>query len=112
MKVEVKGSTQVEIMCLLSAFCFEFIPISFVSLFSLIIHLMRLHIVLSIFLMLCFSQVELGFGNGVVDDIFFVPGYSIGGFVVAQVMLVEVTNFKISLFFCHCYIIFYVKLIV
>jgi len=61
---------------------------------------------------LYFSQVELGFGNGVVDDIFFVPGYSIGGFVVAQVMLVEVTNFKISLFFCHCYIIFYVKLIV
>ncbi|KAG5072994.1 hypothetical protein JHK86_008205 [Glycine max] len=30
------------------------------------------------------TQVELGFGNGVVDDIFFVPGYSIGGFVVAQ----------------------------
>ncbi|KAG4913760.1 hypothetical protein AAZX31_19G204100 [Glycine max] len=30
------------------------------------------------------TQVELGFGNGVVDDIFFVPGYSISGFVVAQ----------------------------
>ncbi|BAT86244.1 hypothetical protein VIGAN_04387700 [Vigna angularis var. angularis] len=30
------------------------------------------------------TQIELGFGNGVVDDIFFVPGYSISGFVVAQ----------------------------
>ncbi|KAK7337534.1 hypothetical protein VNO77_18114 [Canavalia gladiata] len=30
------------------------------------------------------TQVELGFGNGVVDDVFFVPGYSISGFVVAQ----------------------------
>ena len=47
---------------------------------------------LTIFLTLCFSQVELGFGNGVVDNIFFVPGYSISGFVVAQVMFVEVTN--------------------
>lgn len=28
---------------------------------------------------------ELGFQNGVVDDIFFVPGYDIHGFVVAQV---------------------------
>lgn len=28
---------------------------------------------------------ELGFENGVVDDIFFVPGYEIRGFVVAQV---------------------------
>ena len=34
-----------------------------------------------------FLQVELGFGNGVVDDIFFVPGYDIHGFVVAQVNL-------------------------
>ncbi|XP_027924979.1 nodal modulator 1 [Vigna unguiculata] len=30
------------------------------------------------------TQIELGFGNGVVDDVFFVPGYSISGFVVAQ----------------------------
>ncbi|XP_054800411.1 uncharacterized protein LOC129304687 [Prosopis cineraria] len=30
------------------------------------------------------TQVELGFGNGVVDDVFFVPGYSINGHVVAQ----------------------------
>ncbi|KAI3940108.1 hypothetical protein MKW92_014647 [Papaver armeniacum] len=30
------------------------------------------------------SEVELGFGNGVVDDIFYVPGYNIEGFVVAQ----------------------------
>lgn len=30
-------------------------------------------------------QVQLGFGNGVVDDIFFVPGYNVRGFVVAQV---------------------------
>ncbi|KAL5996451.1 hypothetical protein ACLOJK_026530 [Asimina triloba] len=29
-------------------------------------------------------EVELGFGNGIVDDIFFVPGYDIHGFVVAQ----------------------------
>ncbi|KAK9281445.1 hypothetical protein L1049_004347 [Liquidambar formosana] len=29
-------------------------------------------------------KVELGFGNDVVDDIFFVPGYDIRGFVVAQ----------------------------
>lgn len=31
-----------------------------------------------------FPEVELGFGNGIVDDIFFVPGYDIHGFVVAQ----------------------------
>ncbi|KAI9099060.1 hypothetical protein K1719_024827 [Acacia pycnantha] len=30
------------------------------------------------------TQLELGFGNGVVDDVFFVPGYSISGHVVAQ----------------------------
>ncbi|KAA8549068.1 hypothetical protein F0562_000752 [Nyssa sinensis] len=30
------------------------------------------------------TEVELGFGNGIVDDIFFVPGYDIRGFVVAQ----------------------------
>ncbi|XP_061366169.1 uncharacterized protein LOC133309420 [Gastrolobium bilobum] len=30
------------------------------------------------------TQVELGFGNRIVDDVFFVPGYSISGFVVAQ----------------------------
>ncbi|KAF7804939.1 nodal modulator 1 [Senna tora] len=30
------------------------------------------------------TQMELGFGNGVVDDVFFVPGYSISGLVVAQ----------------------------
>ncbi|XAR61425.1 hypothetical protein NMG60_11035120 [Bertholletia excelsa] len=29
-------------------------------------------------------EVELGFGNGLVDDIFFVPGYDIRGSVVAQ----------------------------
>lgn len=29
-------------------------------------------------------EVELGFGNGFVDDIFYVPGYDIHGFVVAQ----------------------------
>lgn len=28
---------------------------------------------------------NLGFGNSVVDDIFFVPGYDIRGFVVSQV---------------------------
>lgn len=28
---------------------------------------------------------ELGFENGIVDDIFFVPGYDLHGFVVAQV---------------------------
>ncbi|XP_044493042.1 nodal modulator 1 isoform X2 [Mangifera indica] len=30
------------------------------------------------------TEVQLGFENGVVDDIFFVPGYDIRGFVVAQ----------------------------
>ncbi|KAK4778645.1 hypothetical protein SAY86_006173 [Trapa natans] len=30
------------------------------------------------------TQVQLGFGNGAVDDIFFVPGYNIYGSVVAQ----------------------------
>ncbi|KAL9250005.1 BOS complex subunit NOMO1-like protein [Drosera capensis] len=30
------------------------------------------------------NEVELGFGNGVVGDIFFVPGYDIRGLVVAQ----------------------------
>ncbi|KAI4349753.1 hypothetical protein L6164_010313 [Bauhinia variegata] len=30
------------------------------------------------------TQVELGFKNGVVDDVFFVPGYTVSGFVVAQ----------------------------
>lgn len=30
---------------------------------------------------------DLGFGNGVVDDIFFVPGYDISGSVVSQVKL-------------------------
>ncbi|KAM7501151.1 hypothetical protein LguiB_000055 [Lonicera macranthoides] len=30
------------------------------------------------------TEVELGFGNSVVDDIFFVPGYDIRGLVVAQ----------------------------
>ncbi|KAK9950516.1 hypothetical protein M0R45_006002 [Rubus argutus] len=29
-------------------------------------------------------KVNVGFGNGVVDDIFFVPGYDISGFVVSQ----------------------------
>ncbi|CAK7348450.1 unnamed protein product [Dovyalis caffra] len=31
------------------------------------------------------TEVELGFENGIVDDIFFVPGYDLNGFVVAQV---------------------------
>uniref|UniRef100_A0A2P2M7I7 Nodal modulator 1 n=1 Tax=Rhizophora mucronata TaxID=61149 RepID=A0A2P2M7I7_RHIMU len=31
------------------------------------------------------TEVKLGFENGVVDDIFFVPGYELRGFVVAQV---------------------------
>ncbi|XP_041018341.1 nodal modulator 1 [Juglans microcarpa x Juglans regia] len=30
------------------------------------------------------TEVELGFGNGVVNDIFFVPGYDVRGFVVSQ----------------------------
>ncbi|BBG92681.1 Carbohydrate-binding-like fold, partial [Prunus dulcis] len=30
------------------------------------------------------TEVKLGFGNGVVDDIFYVPGYDIRGFVVSQ----------------------------
>ncbi|GMY17071.1 nodal modulator 3 [Fagus crenata] len=30
------------------------------------------------------TEVELGFGNGLVDDIFFVPGYDVRGSVVAQ----------------------------
>lgn len=30
-------------------------------------------------------QVELGFGNSIVNDIFYVPGYDVRGFVVAQV---------------------------
>ena len=69
-----------------------FIPIYWMSHFIVIRHLMSFHIVLTIFLILCFLQIELGFGNGVVDDVFFVPGYSISGFVVAQVMFVEGTN--------------------
>jgi len=32
-------------------------------------------------------QVELGFGNGLVEDIFFVPGYDVRGFVVSQVII-------------------------
>ncbi|KAF9619798.1 hypothetical protein IFM89_009320 [Coptis chinensis] len=32
------------------------------------------------------SEVEVGFGNTKVDDIFFVPGYDIQGFVVAQLL--------------------------
>lgn len=39
-----------------------------------------------------FLQVELGFENGIVDDIFFVPGYDLGGFVVAQVKLTVKTK--------------------
>ncbi|GAV83060.1 CarboxypepD_reg domain-containing protein [Cephalotus follicularis] len=31
-----------------------------------------------------FTEVELGFKNGIVDDLFFVPGYNIRGFVTAQ----------------------------
>ncbi|KAL5161832.1 F-box/LRR-repeat protein 17 [Glycine soja] len=40
--------------------------------------------------------VELGFGNGVVDNIFFVPGYSISGFVVAQLSAVLVMWIEIN----------------
>lgn len=42
---------------------------------------------------------ELGFENGIVDDIFFVPGYDLHGFVVAQVKP-SVKNF----FDCSCFI--------
>lgn len=46
----------------------------------------------SLFLIMGFLQVELGFENGIVDDIFFVPGYDLRGHVVAQVKLpVEMT---------------------
>lgn len=34
-------------------------------------------------------QVELGFDNGVVDDIFFASGYDIRGYVVAQVCICQ-----------------------
>lgn len=30
-------------------------------------------------------QVELGFGNSIVNDFFYVSGYDVRGFVVAQV---------------------------
>lgn len=42
-------------------------------------------------------QVELGFDNGVVDDIFFASGYDIRGYVVAQVYFANIhlsTSFK------------------
>ena len=45
------------------------------------------HLLISLILNIHMLQVELGFGNGLVDDIFFVPGYDINGFVVAQVNL-------------------------
>lgn len=32
-----------------------------------------------------FMQVELGFGNSIVNEIFYVAGYDVRGFVVAQV---------------------------
>ncbi|KAK6941103.1 hypothetical protein RJ641_030634 [Dillenia turbinata] len=35
------------------------------------------------------TEVELGFANGVVDDIFFVPGYDIRGSVVAQIRIMK-----------------------
>lgn len=35
-------------------------------------------------------QVELGFDNGVVDDIFFASGYDIRGHVVAQVYFANI----------------------
>jgi len=51
---------------------------------------MSLHVALAMFcLIVLLLQVELGFGNGVIDDIFFVPGYSISGSVVAQVIFAE-----------------------
>ena len=46
-----------------------------------------IHLLISLILNIHMLQVELGFGNGLVDDIFFVPGYDINGFVVAQVNL-------------------------
>lgn len=55
---------------------------------------------LAIFLIMCFLQVELGFGNGVADDIFFVPGYSISGFVVAQVIFIEGLSYLNFFFLC------------
>lgn len=45
-------------------------------------------------------QVELGFGNIAVDDVFFVPGYDIRGFVVAQV------NYYIFYFLSYCLFFF------
>lgn len=32
----------------------------------------------------------MGFGNSIVDNIFFVPGYDISGFVVSQVKMTVV----------------------
>jgi hypothetical protein len=50
--------------------------------------------------------VELGFENGIVDDIFFVPGYDLHGFVVAQVKP-SVKNF----FDCSCFIYIFKKIV-
>lgn len=36
-------------------------------------------------------QVELGFHNGVVDDIFYASGYDIRGHVVAQVITANIS---------------------
>lgn len=44
-------------------------------------------------------QVELGFGNGVVDDIFYASGYDIRGYVVAQVI-----NGNLSILFSKSFI--------
>lgn len=44
-------------------------------------------------------QVELGFGNGVVDDIFCASGYDIRGYVVAQVI-----NGNLSILFSKSFI--------
>lgn len=46
-------------------------------------------------------QVELGFGNIAVDDVFFVPGYDIRGFVVAQV------KYYIFYFLSYCLFIYF-----
>lgn len=51
-------------------------------------------------------QVELGFGNGVVNDIFFVPGYDVRGFVVSQVKFFTEPLHDSALLYIYLYIKF------
>lgn len=44
---------------------------------------------------------ELGFENGIVDDIFFVPGYDLLGFVVAQVKPCVKNFFTVAAFYIY-----------